>query len=174
MWPMRVDDDLTLEELGPAQARAWLDLVEANRPHLERWLRHMADVRTLEDARTFLRREADQHESWYLGLWVNGELAGSLKAWRDRREKSCGFGYWLGKAHQGSGLVTRACRAAIAHFAATGTHRFEIRCGTDNTASRRVAERLGFTHEGTLRDAQFLHGGFISHDVYGLLATELS
>jgi RimJ/RimL family protein N-acetyltransferase len=59
--------------------------------------------------------------------------------------------YWIRTDHAGRGLTTEACRALV------GWAREELRlsrlalwAGRENFGSRRVAEKLGFTHMGPL------------------------
>lgn len=47
--------------------------------------------------------------------------------------------------------------------------RIDIRCATNNTKSRAIPERLGFTHEGTLRRAEKVYDQWYDHEVYALL-----
>jgi RimJ/RimL family protein N-acetyltransferase len=64
------------------------------------------------------------------------------------------IGYWTGREYRGRGYTAEAveevARWAFTTLAAT---RLEWRAETGNTASRAVAERSGFTMEGTLRSA---------------------
>ena len=62
------------------------------------------------------------------------------------------IGYWLLRAHVGQGLATEAA-AALTHIAFNieRVHRVEIHCAPDNFRSARVAEKLGYTYEATLR-----------------------
>jgi RimJ/RimL family protein N-acetyltransferase len=62
------------------------------------------------------------------------------------------IGWWCRKRFQGQGLITEAA-AAITGFAFEQLGARRVWCGTDeeNERSWRVAERLGFAHEGTLR-----------------------
>jgi len=70
--------------------------------------------------------------------------------------------------------MTLAVRALIDHaFGAWELHRVMIQAGVGNARSRAVAERLGFTLEGVLREAErYLDGRYIDLAVYGLLASE--
>ena len=55
------------------------------------------------------------------------------------------IGYWCRTSEQGKGFVTEAVLAITqAAFEVMGARRIEIRCDTDNTASRAVAERAGY------------------------------
>ena len=62
------------------------------------------------------------------------------------------IGWWCRKRFQGRGLIKEAA-AAIAGFAFERLGARRVWCDTDdeNVRSWRVAERLGFVHEGTLR-----------------------
>jgi len=51
-------------------------------------------------------------------------------------------------------------------------HRVEIRCGTGNHRSCAVPERLGFTREGVLREAQWVSGRWVDLVVWGMLEQE--
>ncbi|MDF1564019.1 MAG: GNAT family protein [Deltaproteobacteria bacterium] len=85
-----------------------------------------------------------------------------------------GLGYWMRTDHAGQGLTTAASRLTLRFgFEVLGLHRIEILAKTGNLASRRVAEKLGATYEGVLRDRLFYGGR--SHDAacYSLLPGEL-
>lgn len=59
--------------------------------------------------------------------------------------------YWIRSDHSGHGLTTDACKALIAWGPrALGVSHLTLWAGRDNTASRRVATKLGFTHIGPL------------------------
>ncbi len=62
------------------------------------------------------------------------------------------IGYWARVSRWGQGFVTEAVSALAEYaFAHVGAVRVEIVTDEANAASRRVAERCGFTLEGTLR-----------------------
>jgi RimJ/RimL family protein N-acetyltransferase len=62
------------------------------------------------------------------------------------------IGWWCRKRFQGQGLITEAARALTGFaFAELGARRVWCLCDDENAASWRVAERLGFEHEGTLK-----------------------
>ncbi len=69
-----------------------------------------------------------------------------------KEDKRIDLGYWLDEANEGRGLVTSSCRALIQHgFDQLGVTRVDIFADVDNTRSRAVAERLGFTLEAEIR-----------------------
>jgi len=51
-------------------------------------------------------------------------------------------------------------------------HRVVLRIAVGNRASERVAEKLGFTREGVLREELEVHGKWLDHTVYSLLEHE--
>lgn len=59
--------------------------------------------------------------------------------------------YWIRTDHAGRGLTTEACRALIDWARrALGVTALTLWAGTGNSASRRVAAKLGFAHLGPL------------------------
>jgi ribosomal-protein-serine acetyltransferase len=53
-----------------------------------------------------------------------------------------------------------------------GLNRVEIRAAEFNTRSRAIPERLGFTQEGIIRQAEWLYDYYVDHVVYGMLSEE--
>lgn len=71
--------------------------------------------------------------------------------WTDRAAE---VGYWVAPWARRSKVATRATRAVCQFaFEAAGMQRLTLKAAAINVASNRVAQRLGFTHEGTLRQA---------------------
>lgn len=108
------------------------------------------------------------------GIRKDGKLVGfiSLKS-ISLQHRTANIGYFLSATAQGGGLVTKACRVMLDYaFDELKLNRVDIYCAAENVKSRAVAERLGFTYEGSLRDAQWLHDRFVDLVVYGMLARE--
>ena len=83
------------------------------------------------------------------------------------------IGYWLREDLQGNGIMTR-CISAIIDMVVThiGMHRIVIRAATSNRGSRGIPERLGFTHEGTMREAGFVNNEYLDLEIYSMLDSE--
>jgi ribosomal-protein-serine acetyltransferase len=81
-------------------------------------------------------------------------------------------GYWRRTGCGGQGFIAEAVGGLVAMaFESLGARRVEIRCDDNNAASRRVAERNGFTLEGILRNDSLTPAGEIrSTCVYARLA----
>ena len=61
------------------------------------------------------------------------------------------IGYWIHHAYTNKGLATETAVALTqVAFKIDKVDRVEIRCDPENTASARVAEKIGFFHEATL------------------------
>jgi len=170
-------DGLVARAASRADGAAFLALVRRNAEHIGRYLPGPAAVVT----NAALAEHFDRLESriaarelleWH--LFQHGDLVGSLRLnFIEEANRKASVAYLLDAANQGRGIITRALRGVLAHaFGTLGFNRVELRCVTDNRASRRVAERLGFRHEGCLRQAEMLHGLARDCDVYGLLASE--
>lgn len=82
--------------------------------------------------------------------------------------------YAVAPAARGFGLAAEAVDGlAIALLLEHGFQRVELRVVPGNTASRRVAEKAGFTYEGLLRSAGHLHSGRVDLEVWSLVAADL-
>jgi ribosomal-protein-alanine N-acetyltransferase len=69
--------------------------------------------------------------------------------------------------------MTEAAPPVISHcFGHLNAHRIEARIEPENVSSRRLAAKLGFSEEGSLRDWLCIAGEFRSIVMYSLLCTE--
>ena len=98
---------------------------------------------------------ARQDLLFFLFAKEDGALVGNIGLHRiDWTIPKVEIGYWCRTSAQGKGLTLEAVRA-MTDFAFTqlAAQRIEIRADAQNTASWRVAEKAGYTLEGTLRHA---------------------
>jgi len=113
---------------------------------------------------------------WGIVSKATGALVGSSGLWRwDRPHRASEIGYELAPEAWGQGLIGEVNHTILAWAFGPPMrlHRVEARIDPANERSRRALEKLGFVHEGTLRQSWF-HGAEVSDTgVYGLLAGEL-
>ena len=177
MFTHRIDDELFLrlpEERHTPEAYA---LIKRDAEHLREWLPWVTEDFSLEDAKEFTRRNRRQfadNQGYSAQIVYRNRIAGQVGFnGFDRPNSKTEIGYWLGASFQGRGIMTRACRALVDHaFRELKFNRVEIKCAVGNARSRAIPERLGFTEEGTLRQAERLHDRYVDLVVYGLLAAE--
>ena len=113
---------------------------------------------------------------WGLGRKSDGQLIGTCGVFNWVKDwKKCMLGYELGVKAQGSGYMFEALNAILTWvFEHLKLHRVEALIHPDNRASFRLAERLGFQIEGTLREVAFWNN--THHDMLqlGLLRRDFS
>lgn len=171
---LHVDEHTEVRLLRSDDADTLYDVTIRNRQWLAPWMSWMDSVIDVSDTYAFLRtaeKEAYEHTSFKAGIWRHGTLIGALDLHEiDWLNGNARIGYWLDKEYTGHGIMTRAVHLLAEYaFEALDLHRIEIHVATENHASRRIAERLGFTMEGVLRHAQRLRGAYLDHALYSLL-----
>ena len=124
-----------------------------------------------EDANAFvrLRIPPEQTDSVTCAITRNGAMIGCIDALKKpasnvQRVRGYNVGYWLGEPFWGEGFMSEAARAFVAHFFATkGDDVLYSGAFSENAASLRIQEKLGFRRDGesTLysrpRDGEFPH-----------------
>jgi RimJ/RimL family protein N-acetyltransferase len=104
------------------------------------------------------------------GAWAGEVVLNDLNV----GNQSCGFRIALqGPRFYGRGLGTEATRLVIDYaFASVGLHRIELQVYDFNPRARHVYERVGFVHEGTMREALRWDGQWIDCHLMGMLASD--
>lgn len=135
-----------------------LPSVRASIETLKRWMPWATDAYGRSDAEEWCRRSAAKfilrEELQFLILRRSDEQhLGTLGGFNfDWKIASGEIGYWLRDDGGGHGYMTEAVNAVRdLLITQVGLQRIEIRCDDRNVRSYRVAERLGFVHEATLR-----------------------
>jgi RimJ/RimL family protein N-acetyltransferase len=133
------------------------------------------------DARTWFEQEAARRARGdQLGLLVvdadRDRLLGSVGIVHvDWEEGRCELGYWVVREARGRGIATRAVKLLAGWiFEALPIDRVEICAEPENTGSRLVAERTGFTFEGVLRSYIVNKGTRRDMAMYSLLRTHVA
>jgi len=137
--------------------------------------------RSVEESQAFIH----QLQRWYQTR-ENVEW-GITRKGDDMLIGTCGFyafdegfhraeiGYELLKACWRQGIMSEALTAILTFaFTAMGLHRIEAVVDEGNERSQGLLRKLGFVHEGTLRQRQFVVGRFRDEYHFGLLKDEWS
>jgi ribosomal-protein-serine acetyltransferase len=175
VFKIDLDDSATLRPLEPWMAPEFLAHMDRARESVDPWIPWASVSTDLESARHTLQRYADKQAATgggLYGIWLDGTLVGGVMFPNfDPATGNCEIGCWLEPAATGRGLITRACRILIDYaFDTRGMHRIEWRCRPDNTASSAVAQRLGMTLDGVLREQYPWKGVRYDCEVWSLLS----
>jgi RimJ/RimL family protein N-acetyltransferase len=147
----------------------------------QRWL-PLPDPYTLQAAADYCTviapRFRESGDGIHLALADPGSnrLLGSISLKKtDWQALTSEVGYWVAPWARGRGLAAEATRLLAEWLLGRqGFERLELRAATGNTASQRVAVKAGFTREGVLRNAGFVHGGRVDLAVYSMIGTDLA
>jgi RimJ/RimL family protein N-acetyltransferase len=153
-----VTERLVLRPWNPEDAAELLEVILGDLDLLMPWLPWAGRYpMTVEDQMAELRRMRrlfDGDEDYCYGVFDKdgGGLAGGCGLHTRSGPGSRELGYWLRAARWGQGLATElgAALTRVA-FEVDEVERVDLRCTPDNRRSARVAEKLGFRHEATLR-----------------------
>ncbi|MGC5344440.1 GNAT family N-acetyltransferase [Streptomyces sp. DT24] len=178
MFAVSLGDDGA--ELGPLeiwQAPEFLAHMDRARDLVDPWIPFASYATDLESARALLQRYADRQATdtgRIYGIRLDGTLVGGVMFPAfDAASGVCEVGCWLEPAGQGRGLVTRAARKLIDWAVEErGMHRVEWRASSANTRSVAVAQRLGMTRDGVLREDTPHRGVRQDTEIWSVLAPE--
>ncbi|WP_435078273.1 GNAT family N-acetyltransferase [Halococcus sp. AFM35] len=107
-------------------------------------------------------------------IHADGDPVGSVQLYPiDDSRGWANLGCWVVPERQKNGYAIEACERIVAYgFRELRLHRISGVVMTSNTASQRLLERIGFTHEGTKRESSFAEGAYVDEEQYGLLESE--
>jgi RimJ/RimL family protein N-acetyltransferase len=81
--------------------------------------------------------------------------------------------YWVDPDQQGRGYATEGIRLLVQYaFEQLRLHKVRADVREFNEASRQVLEKLGFEHEGVLRESRYVDGEYWHRHRYGVLSHE--
>ena len=87
--------------------------------------------------------------------------------------KAAKLGYAIHADHWHKGYASDAVSTMIAYgFDSLGLHRITAAIGPDNKRSIDLVERIGFKHEGLLRDHVFTNGEWRDSELYSMLISD--
>ena len=188
-WPAVLRDrDLVLRPLRLRDGPSWVEVRRRNVEWLRPWEATPPGVddgfgRVPTSTATFvtmtrrLRKEARRGRGLPFAVVSAGEFVGQLNVGGVTRGslQSAHLGYWIDRAVAGRGIMPAAVALVTDHcFWAVGLHRIEVNIRPENTASRRVVEKLGFREEGLRRAFLHIEGAWRDHISYALTRDEVA
>lgn len=173
---------LVLRRFNRRGAESLTEAVRASLPDLMEWLPWAYPGYRRDDAAAFIRDSQGawkQGKAFDYGITLIGRPErhiGNISIWQASRLGRVGeIGYWIRSDATSQGMATEATGRLLAiGFGVLRFHKVNLRIAVGNRSSERVAEKLGFTREGILREELMVRGRWIDHSLYSMLETEWS
>ena len=146
--------------------------IDLNRLFLREYLLWVDKTNSIEDCHKASDMFCDgwnrsETFAYSLILKETGHAIGSIDLHNvNQSNKRAEIGYWLAERYNGCGLMSRALQLVEKQAFSVDFHRLEICVQKENLPSIHVAERNGYTLEGTLKDALFKYGSFYDELVF--------
>lgn len=154
--------------------------IRASLPDLNQWLPWARLDYTTGDTTAFIRESVQawkEERAWDYSIRIKddpGRHLGNVSLWTvSKLGKIAEIGYWIRSDATNGGVCTEAVDRLLEEaFGAMGYHKVVLRIAVGNDASDRVAEKLGFTREGVLREELLIRGNWVDHSLWSLLDRE--
>jgi RimJ/RimL family protein N-acetyltransferase len=173
-------DRLVLQKFTRRDQTTYDEATRSSLPELNQWLPWARLDYEHGDTTAFLRESIQawkEDRAWDYSIRFKeepGRHLGSVSMWTvSKLGKIAEFGYWVRTDEHSKGICTEAVGRLLEEtFNSLGYHKVTLRVAVGNTASDRVAEKLGFTREGVLREELLIRGNWVDHSLWSLLDRE--
>jgi RimJ/RimL family protein N-acetyltransferase len=171
---------LIIRRFSKRDTAALNDAIRVSLPDLNEWLPWARTNYQSGDAGAFIR---DSLQAWkddrawdytIRDITEPDRHLGNISMWTvSKLGKIAELGYWIRSDETSKGICTEAANAVLAEaFGPEGLHKVIMRIAVGNHASTRVAEKLGFTREGILREELLIRGNWVDHSLWSILDRE--
>jgi len=173
MLNFKINKNIWLRSICMDDASNLFGVIDANRTYLRQWLGWVDKTLAIKDIEVFINSATDRIEP--VCCIVNNEEILGICGFKpiNQENHSVEIGYWLLPSATGKGIMTQCVKTLMGHaFEELQINRIILKAATENKRSRAVAERLGFTQEGTLREDEWLNDRYVDHALYSVLKSE--
>lgn len=178
--PQLESERLLLQRFTRRDTQTLDDAIRASLPDLNQWLPWARLDYTPSDTTAFIRESIQawkEERAWDYSIRHKNEPKrhlGNLSFWTvSKLGKIAEIGYWVRSDETSQGVCTEAVDVLLEEaFDSLGYHKVVLRIAVGNDASDRVAEKLGFTREGVLREELLIRGNWVDHSLWSLLDRE--
>ncbi len=174
---IQVSEAIDLRISAADQAEGLFQAIENNRAYLGEFLPWVPYMNTLSDSVTYLTQSqanciAGTELSY--NIYKNDILIGRIGIHQiDRSNNNAAIGYWISEDAQGKGVITACCTALInIGFQQLELQRLEILTATHNVKSSAIPMRLGFVHEGIMRQVERHGDQYFDLNIFSMLRKE--
>ncbi|MDF2611860.1 MAG: hypothetical protein K0R92_3334 [Lachnospiraceae bacterium] len=118
---------------------------------------------------TMKEYHAGRELTWLMELKDSHKVIGEIVLYDFRLKKQADIGYRINKDYWGQSFAPEAGQAMLkVAFEYMQLNRLQIRCFTNNNGSVRVAQKLGFTQEGCIKQGAIVNV-MTDYYIFGLL-----
>jgi len=178
--PVLENERLRLQRFARRDGQTLDEAIRASLPDLNQWLPWARLDYTQTDTTSFIRESLQawkEERAWDYSIRSKDDLRhhiGNISFWTvSKLGKIAEIGYWVRSDETSRGVCTGAVALLLEEvFNSMGYHKVVLRIAVGNDASDRVAEKLGFTREGVLREELLIRGNWVDHTLWSLLDRE--
>ncbi len=174
MYFIDVDDNIKLKLLTKLDTCEFYELTKKNMKHLEHYMPRIKEHKCISDTENIIelfQGQLQSHNGFRSGIVYNSKLVGitGLK-YIDWYNSKTEIMYWIDYDFLGKGISTKCVNKVIEiAFELYGLNKVSIKSSIENYSSIRVAEKCGFSLEGTCKEEERLSNYYTDIQVYGLL-----
>ena len=173
-------DRLILQRFTRRDTSTLDDAIRTSIGELNQWLPWARMDYTSGDTTAFVRESVSawkEDRAWDYSVRFKNDPArhvANISLWTvSKLGKIAEIGYWVRSDEVSRGICTEGVDRILEEaFTALGYHKAILRIAVGNDASDRVAQKLGFTREGVLREELLIRGNWIDHSLWSLLDRE--